>query len=193
MDSRRMGRTQWYEIYPLEDFKVAVNEDILLVDVGGGIGHDLVNFNERRKSLDIPGHLVLQDLPNVIAQVPKDWALQMTKGAHSFFDPQPDQYRHARAYYMRMILHDWANAACLTILGRLRDAVKPGYSTLLLNGIILPSVECPYWAAATDPTPMSSFGGKERTLQEWHELIDQVPELKIEKILPIDEERDLST
>ena len=38
--------------------------DILLVDVGGGKGHDLIKFSTKYPSAR--GRLVLQDLPSVI-------------------------------------------------------------------------------------------------------------------------------
>jgi hypothetical protein len=36
-------------------------DDVLLVDVGGSFGHDLLYF--RRKCPDVPGRLLLQDRP----------------------------------------------------------------------------------------------------------------------------------
>lgn len=37
---------------------------VFLVDIGGSIGHDLVEFHEKHP--EVPGRLVLQDLPDVI-------------------------------------------------------------------------------------------------------------------------------
>jgi hypothetical protein len=58
----------------------------LLVDVGGGKGHDLVIFQKTYG--DLPGRLVLQDLPGAI-----DQAGALPKGieatVHDFFTPQP--------------------------------------------------------------------------------------------------------
>ena len=59
---------------------------VLLVDVGGSNGHDLDQFVETHP--DIPGRLVLQDLPEIVAQArPKSSRVEAT--AHDFFTPQP--------------------------------------------------------------------------------------------------------
>jgi len=61
---------------------------VLLVDVGGGKGHDLVLFQKLYH--DLPGRLVLQDLPYVIQQAGALPAgIEATP--HDFFQPQPIQ------------------------------------------------------------------------------------------------------
>ena len=59
---------------------------VLLVDVGGSLGHDLVEF--RRKHPRAPGRLVLQDLPAVVEQV-KEIEDGIESMAHDFFTDQP--------------------------------------------------------------------------------------------------------
>lgn len=62
------------------------NEDALLVDMGGSIGHDLAEF--KHKWPDARGRLILQDLPAVVAHVKAlDPAIEVTP--HDFFTPQP--------------------------------------------------------------------------------------------------------
>lgn len=57
-----------------------------IVDVGGGLGHDLEAFKTRYPRFR--GRLVLQDQPQVIAQIS-----QISPGidvtAHDFYTPQP--------------------------------------------------------------------------------------------------------
>lgn len=58
----------------------------LLVDVGGGKGHDLVTF--KKTYGDLPGRLVLQDLSGAIQQagsLPEG----IESAVHDFFTPQP--------------------------------------------------------------------------------------------------------
>lgn len=43
------------------------DQDVLLVDIGGGMGHDLEEF--RTKNPKLPGRLVLQEWPEVITQI----------------------------------------------------------------------------------------------------------------------------
>lgn len=63
------------------------NEDaVLLVDVGGGLVHDLEELKAKYPGLQ--GRLVLQDQPEVIAQISKaSDGIELT--AHGFFTPQP--------------------------------------------------------------------------------------------------------
>ena len=58
----------------------------LIVDVGGGLGHDLVEF--KKKYLVIPGRLILQDLPENIKQIDQiNDGIELT--VHDFLTPQP--------------------------------------------------------------------------------------------------------
>ena len=59
---------------------------VFLVDVGGGLGHDLEEL--KFKCPGITGRLVLQDQPEVIGQINKATAgIELT--THDFFTPQP--------------------------------------------------------------------------------------------------------
>lgn len=71
MTSRREGRLRWQDIFPagsvLSSSLTDDPESALLVDVGGNQGHDLFAFKQR--NLDLPGRLVLQDLPETLARI----------------------------------------------------------------------------------------------------------------------------
>ncbi len=88
MASRREGKSSWFNIYPVEQELVGpeVEDAVLLVDIGGNQGHDLVNL--KAKHPDLQGRLVLQDLPDVVAKVTFS-DTTITAMGHSFFDPQP--------------------------------------------------------------------------------------------------------
>jgi len=60
--------------------------DVAIVDVGGGMGHDLVEL--RNKQPGIPGRFILQDLPQVIEQIsqPLEGIEAMV---HDFYTEQP--------------------------------------------------------------------------------------------------------
>lgn len=90
MASRRVANLpQWFEIYPaVEKFSDAHQDPnaTLMVDVGGGPGQELIRFKERHP--DIPGRLVLQDLPLTLQRIEKlpDGIEPME---YDFFTPQP--------------------------------------------------------------------------------------------------------
>lgn len=60
--------------------------EVLLVDVGGATGHDLVAFHEQYP--DLPGRLILQDLPITITEV-KDLPRIIEPMEYDFFTEQP--------------------------------------------------------------------------------------------------------
>lgn len=84
-------------------------------------------------------------------------------------------------------MHDWTDLHCTTILGHLRDAMKPGYSTLLINDIVVPERDCQLRTASLDLIMLTVCAGKQRTEKEWHELIEGVKGLQIVKIWPLEE------
>ena len=89
MSGYNEGRPQWMDpgFYPVADRLSGVPKDeVLLVDVGGGMGHDLRAFKARYPQM--PGSLVLQDQKDVIEQMPQCHpALEAT--VYDFFEPQP--------------------------------------------------------------------------------------------------------
>ena len=64
------GRASWMDpdFYPVHRRLVLGAETgadtAFLVDIGGSIGHDLAEFTEKHP--EVPGRLILQDLPDVI-------------------------------------------------------------------------------------------------------------------------------
>lgn len=77
--------------YPVPTLTEGLNigdNDVLLVDVGGSIGHDLSEF--RRKWPDVPGRLILQDL---LEPIEKAKTINLSPGiepmVHDFFTEQP--------------------------------------------------------------------------------------------------------
>ncbi|KAL2812683.1 S-adenosyl-L-methionine-dependent methyltransferase [Aspergillus cavernicola] len=175
------GRVRWMDagFYPVQeqliDGTTIGKDDILLVDVGGSFGHDLSDF--RRKWPNVPGRLVLQDLPEVVSSV-KDLHPSIDVMGHDFFTEQPIE--GARAYYMHSILHSWPDDHCSKILANLVAAMKPGYSKLLVNENVIPDTGA-YWEATSLDFIMMEIGSAERTERQWHALLE-LAGLKITKI-----------
>lgn len=92
MAGRNQGRVSWMDpgFYPVEE-ALAAGFDMrysptLLVDVGGGNGHDLEEFREKHPK--VQGGLVLQDLPEVINDITAlDASIQ--RMPHDFTTLQP--------------------------------------------------------------------------------------------------------
>ena len=87
-----LSRARWCDpgCFPVEEI-LGKNlrgdkDDVLLVDVGGATGHDLIAFHEQYPKL--PGRLVLQDLPVTIAEV-EGLPDIIEPMAHDFFTKQP--------------------------------------------------------------------------------------------------------
>lgn len=92
MSAYHQGRPSWmdFDFYPVEELLLdgakSDPESVLLVDIGGGLGHDLQEF--LFKFPNTPGRLILQDKDDVIEQVAGDLGKIETM-AHNFFAEQP--------------------------------------------------------------------------------------------------------
>lgn len=159
---------------------------VFLVDVGGGLGHDLEEL--RVKHPGIRGRLVLQDQPEVIAQIDKaSNSIELT--THDFFTPQsvkgtPRQESDvrkkltgldlgARAYYFHSVLHDWNDASSLKILQNIVPAMQPGFSKLLINENVVPDVGATWSITSMDWLTMALGAVRERTEKQWRDLLGQ--------------------
>ncbi|KAI9711821.1 MAG: hypothetical protein M1820_001966 [Bogoriella megaspora] len=170
MGGQRMMRIDWFNFLPIEEmFLKGAREgkdEVLMVDVGGGEGHDIEKFAKARPNA--PGRLVVQDLPDVINMI-KGLDERVEKMPHDFFTEQPA--KGARVYYFRSIMHDWGDEDCVKILKRTADAMERGYSKLFLNEFILASKNVPMYPALLDINMMCILNGMERTQKQWNELL----------------------
>lgn len=182
MGGSRQGRLPWMDpsFYPVQERLITgadVNPEApFLVDVGGNIGHDLVEFQQHHPSY--PGKLVLQDLPDVIGQI-KEIDPRIERMGYDFLTEQP--VKGARAYYMHSVLHDWPDHVNSSILSRVTAAMKPGYSKLLINENVIPSTGAYWEMTAVDMVMLTVLSSRERTLDDWHNLLTSNG-LKIVKI-----------
>ena len=186
------SRPRWIDVYPCAERLLnegsAVAQDRapaappLLVDVGGGVGHDLAAF--RAKFPEAKGRLILQDRPEVLADArraepPLLADIELTP--HDFFTPQPAE-PGADAYLVMDVLHDWPDEQCVLILGHLRDAMKAGApaavdgakgpaSRLLVSDRVVHDVGAPWQQTALDWTMMALFAASERTGAQWRALM----------------------
>ncbi|KAK6392572.1 hypothetical protein LTR65_003703 [Meristemomyces frigidus] len=130
---------QWFDIYPVEqqlaDGPKVDKAAVLLVDVGGGKGHEISKFRQRFP--EMPGEVVLQDLPVTVKAIdPRPKGVTLME--HDFFKEQPIQGGcsgrawktevvligpGARLYFLRNIMHDWPDDKCRAILGNIVNAM----------------------------------------------------------------------
>lgn len=183
MDGQQRKVVHWTEWFPeralFGDHRET--ERVLLVDVGGGYGHDVAAF--AAKYPKNPGALVVQDQAGVLeeARIRREESghvldPRITFMEHDFFAPQP--VKHASIYYMHMIMHDWPDTECVEILAHLRDAMAAD-SRILINDVILPVKDCPLFPAAFDMTMWALHSGMERDEEQWERLIASVGGLEV--------------
>jgi O-methyltransferase domain len=169
----RNRREEWFEVYPVaERLRSATNRSfVLIVDIRGGVGHDLTAFATRYT--DLSGRLVLQDVPAVISTIPTDPPLlsHIEVMPHDFFQPQPIQ--GARVYYMRTVLHDWPDIEAEKILSNTVAAMDT-QSVLLISEKIMPASNTPASLVQADISMMVQFSALERTKQQWIVLLEKV-------------------
>ncbi|KAK8097408.1 hypothetical protein PG984_016547, partial [Apiospora sp. TS-2023a] len=157
----------WVYIYPTH---TVVNEARerpgrpMVVDVGGGKGHDLEKFRLRHhRDSDMPaGALVLQERPDVVEK------LLAERGPRLLLAPAGPG---ARVYLLHNILHDWADEDAVRILANIADAMEKGYLRLLIHESIVSTVRPHRRVTTTDLTMMALFSAKERTEEEFGELV----------------------
>lgn len=170
---------KWYEAIPIEGIFPADfdPQKVLMVDVGGSVGHDILGFHKAHPAQ--PGRLVLQDLAGQIDSLDAE-ALKPVEGmVHDFFTEQP--VKGAKAYYLKMVLHDWPDEQCKKILANLRPALVPGYSKILINEIVIAEQGADSFSTLVDIIMMMCHASKERRENEWRRLVESVG-LKIVRI-----------
>lgn len=141
----------------------------LIVDVGGGKGQALAQI--KRQIPEIPAErLVLQDREVTIedAEASRPPELKGAKFmAHDFFKPQP--VKGALVYFLRRIMHDWSDKYNAQILAHCRDVMTP-HSRILIMDQVMPKP--PTTLPCQTDICMMNLGAKERTLKDWHTLVD---------------------
>ncbi|KAF2971860.1 hypothetical protein GQX73_g1674 [Xylaria multiplex] len=172
MSGYRAGKPAWFDpgFYPVADRLIkGFNSNFsstFIVDIGGGKGHDLIELKLKHPS--IPGRLILQDRPALISTLRSSDFEAMS---HDFFTAQP--IKHARAYFLHSILHNWSDDDCIRILQQLRPAMKLGYSRLLLNEIVVPRRHAAWPTTSMDQLMLVLAAVQERTEIQFAELLKQ--------------------
>lgn len=184
MEGQRANRAHWVDWFPVRELVLndAKPEGPLLIDIGGGRGHDLVAF--KHKFPEASGRLVLEDLPGVIGDienlesgieaVPYDFFAAHNPVKGVFFVlflfrcyVSDDFYPGSRVYYFKYILHDWSDQKAQILLQHTASAMEKGYSKVLIEEYILPDRNARSLQGMTDMAVMVFCAGVERTRQRW--------------------------
>ncbi|KAI1770223.1 putative O-methyltransferase [Hypoxylon cercidicola] len=180
------ARSYWVDWFPVQERLLdgATTDLPLLVDVGGGRGHDLLAFHEKYA---LKGRLILQDLASVTDNIGDlDPAIECMP--YDFFSPQPVE--GARAYFYHHILHDWSDVKCMEILAQVKASMKPGYSRLLIHEMIIPEQGASTFHAMLDMSMMAFNSGMERTERQWRELLESASFEVLKVWPPLEEDAD---
>lgn len=152
-----------------------------LIDVGGAQGHVLIDILQRHPNLKG----ALFELPRT-ADVARQFLAAKQLGhceifAGDFFESVPSGFD---AYFLKAVLHDWDDEKCVRILRSCREAM-PGHGRVLVSEIVVePGKVVGHPHRFIDLEMMVSFGGKERTTDEFAQLFDAAG-LKLEQVTPI--------
>ncbi|PSR97239.1 S-adenosyl-L-methionine-dependent methyltransferase [Coniella lustricola] len=169
-----LRRAHWATpaFYPTQErLLTGLKEDsVLLVDVGGGMGLDLLDLHHATGEQS-NARLVLQDTEHILSST-DDLPPRIEKITHDFFTPQPIQ--GARAYYFHRVFHDWSDEKSREILLALKPAMTPGYSRVLIHDTVIPAQGAAPVSTMADLVMMCGLAGRERTEQDFTELLESV-------------------
>jgi predicted O-methyltransferase YrrM len=141
-----------------------------LVDVGAGFGVFSLALLERYPEIQA----VVFDVPQVIAKAPKQLpvtepavAERLRYVAGDMFEDVPQ----ADAYVLKLILHDWDDAACVAILRNVCKRLERGGRVIAIDSVLPPLGDVSdVPSKLLDVNMMLLSPGKERTRVEWEAL-----------------------
>ncbi|RYP61011.1 hypothetical protein DL770_009862 [Monosporascus sp. CRB-9-2] len=173
MNIQREGRPAFFDVFDVrkELAQGATSSTPLFVDVGGAMGSQCIVFRQRYP--DLPGRVILQDLPHVVDMVkanPLPGFDNIEAEAHDMF--KPESVKGARAYYLRNVLHDWPDAEVMKILSSIKTGMTEE-SVILIDEAVLSERGAPWRAVQQDVEMLACFSAMERTEAEWRKLIDE--------------------
>ena len=163
----------------ISDWKPS-REDIVLCDIGGGLGHVLAHVLEhyprmRGMVLDQP------DSAKRANEYLKERGLSNRAEAigGSFFDPFPEKFSECDVYHLRYIIHDWADAENVLILKNIKESAartetNTKKSVVIVDQVIdtgaSPAMEQNKRLMSINMVACNPYGSRERTVSEHEEL-----------------------
>ncbi|EGS20257.1 O-methyltransferase-like protein [Thermochaetoides thermophila DSM 1495] len=162
-------------LFPFEGMREQVMrepERVFVVDVGGGKGHVLREIRAMCGGDAWGRRLVLQDLPVVVDSLEKEDIEGFEVMEYDFHTEQP--VKNAHIYFLRMILHNYYDPVCITILKNQARAMGPDSRLIVCEMLVPDKVEVGapmdvHWMNFS----MLMLGGKERRLAEFEDIFEQ--------------------
>jgi len=160
------------DAYDFEPFRT-------IVDVGGGNGRTLAAILLRHPQtrgvlLDLPP--VAERAREVVARLGLSDRCGIVAG--NFFESVPAS---GDAYLLRHVLHDWDDGEAVAILGKCREAMRPGGRVLVVESVI-PSGNGPCFGKWLD-LMMLVVGGRERTEGQYAGIFSAAG-LRLTRVVP---------
>lgn len=168
----RYNHRSWTELFPTQSIADdAKTGRKLVVDIGGGKGHDGLKFAELHPGI-ADGSVVVQDLPHVI-DAARTFAGQkkVVPMAYDYLEPQP--VKGARVYYIHVVIHNADDARAIAVLKNVVEAMEKGYSQLLIHESVIDVYDPHANATSQDIFMMAMFSAQERTRERWAYVIKQ--------------------
>ncbi|KAJ5963540.1 uncharacterized protein N7479_003416 [Penicillium vulpinum] len=173
------------DLYDFSSLQAEEN-DVVLVDISGGKGQSIQSVQSSHPNLK--GRYVLQDLPAVITAGDRVCPPNVEVQPYNFFE-EVQPVKGAAAYLLKLILHDWQDAECRTILRNLAPAMRGYNSKLLICDIVLSNIR-PDTQKVLYDINMFFIAGKERSVKQWHALMEGT-DFRIERIIGLDNLRSI--
>jgi DNA-binding HxlR family transcriptional regulator len=142
-----------------------------LCDIGGGHGHlmcSLLLSHSHLKGMVLEMERVIEDKTVL-------WANKMGIATERCSYVGGDMFYEvpsADAYFMKMILHDWDDKECLAILSKIQSTALTKARLFVVEHIV-PGPDTPHFSKLFDIHMLCALTGKERTEEEYLELLKQ--------------------
>lgn len=185
----RYNHRSWTELFPTRSIAEDAREGrVLVVDIGGGKGHDGLRFAGLHPDI-ADGSVVVQDLPHVIDGSRRGALAGQDKvvgRAYDYLEPQPIE--GARVYYIHVVIHNADDARAVEVLRNTVGAMEKGYSQLLIHESVIDVYDPHANATSQDLLMAGMFSARERTRDRWTRVIHEaglvIRDIKMEKGFP---------
>jgi hypothetical protein len=168
MSSYSANQTRWV-LEALDGYDFANIQRIC--DVGGGHGHLICNILQRYPHLSgtvLEMEQVIQDKTLLWANKMGITADRCNYVSGNMFNEIPS----SDAYFMKMILHDWDDEECITILSNIYRSSEAQARIFIVEHIV-PGPETPHFSKLFDIHMLCALTGRERTEEEYLTLLKQ--------------------
>ncbi|HEV2636033.1 MAG TPA: methyltransferase [Actinocrinis sp.] len=140
-----------------------------LLDLGGADGDFIATVLAQEPGLSA----TLVELPGPAARAREKFARAGLAGRAevvdgSFFDPPPTT---ADVVALSFVLHNWSDEDAVRILRRCAQALEPDGTVLLIESADQSAAAPDPGSTSGDLRMMAYFGGRERTYEQWRELV----------------------